>query len=117
MRILKISDVIIDETCFTHSPYGKNSRGGGQTDAHDVTTGVDGRPSHGLNGRGTRDALQSQLRLYVLGKVDLVEAPHRFGKIEAREFDLMQVEEPVDLLLFLFCYFVFNLLIALHNQF
>ena len=77
--------------------YAEDSRVAWQTDAHDVTAAVEGRPDHGLDGGGPRDALHLELVGDIRGKVDLVQHEYGLGQIEAGELDLMQVEKLVNL--------------------
>ena len=79
--------------------YADDARMSGQTDAHDVAAAVEHRPGHRLNSRGSSATLHAQLVQDVLGKVDLVEREQRLGQVEARELDLMQIEELVDVFL------------------
>ena len=78
--------------------YADDSRVCGQTDAHHVTSGVEGRPRHRLDGGWPRDALHAQLVHDVVGEIDLVEHKYGLGQVETGELDLMQIEELVDVL-------------------
>jgi hypothetical protein len=70
-----------------------------QANAHEISSAVQWRPCHRLNGSWPYYTLQPQLFHYIIGKINFFKRIYRFGQIESAKFDLMQIEEFVNFIL------------------